>query len=100
MLTRNRLLSIRPWKIGTPISMHLEITSRRSSPASRANSVGVRWIAIGTASWLACDKHHKCGIRTGRVNRWELSEGCFPARGSDRVRHVDERVGDPEALGE
>ena len=41
-LVRKSDLSILPWKIGTPISMHLEITSRRSSPASRASSVGVR----------------------------------------------------------
>src|SRR5919198_3024046 len=46
-LAMNRVLSIRPWKIGTPISMHFSMTSRRSIPASRASSVGVRWIAIG-----------------------------------------------------
>src|SRR5829696_4546489 len=45
-LARNRVLSMRPWKMGTPISMHFSITSRRSRPASRASSVGVRWIAI------------------------------------------------------
>ena len=39
---RNRLLSMRPWKIGTPSSTHFVMTSLRSSPASRASSVGVR----------------------------------------------------------
>src|SRR5690349_19874427 len=43
---RNSVLSIRPWNIGTPSSMHLEITSLRCIPASRASSVGVRWIAM------------------------------------------------------
>ena len=33
---------MRPWKIGTPNSMHFEMTSLRSSPVSRASSVGVR----------------------------------------------------------
>src|ERR1700742_255213 len=42
----NSVLSILPWKIGTPSSMHFSMTSRRSIPASRASSVGVRWIAI------------------------------------------------------
>jgi hypothetical protein len=42
MLERNKVLSIFPLKIGTPISTHLTMTSRRSSPASRASSVGVR----------------------------------------------------------
>ena len=46
MFARNSVLSIRPWKIGTPNSMHFSMTSRRSIPASRASSVGVRWIAI------------------------------------------------------
>ncbi len=41
-LERNRVLSIFPLKIGTPSSTHLTITSRRSRPASRASSVGVR----------------------------------------------------------
>ena len=41
-LARKSVLSMRPWKIGTPSSMHFEITSRRSSPDSRASSVGVR----------------------------------------------------------
>ena len=41
-LATKRVLSILPWKIGTPISMHFSITSRRSRPASRASSVGVR----------------------------------------------------------
>src|SRR5437764_13212416 len=42
---------MRPLKIGTPNSMHLAITSRRSRPASRASSVGVRWMAIGGLSF-------------------------------------------------
>src|ERR1700691_3704711 len=46
-LVRNRVLSIFPLKIGTPISTHLTMTSRRSRPDSRASSLGVRWIAIG-----------------------------------------------------
>ena len=45
-LARKRVLSILPWKMGTPISMHFSMTSRRSIPDSRASSVGVRWIAI------------------------------------------------------
>src|SRR4051812_26049238 len=45
-----RVLSIRPWKIGTPSSMHLRMTSRRCIPASRPSSVGVRWIAIDCSS--------------------------------------------------
>src|SRR5687767_7607559 len=40
------VLSIRPWKIGTPISIHREMTSLRCIPASRPSSVGVRWIAM------------------------------------------------------
>src|SRR5262249_45905081 len=43
---RNRVLSMRPSKIGTPSSMHLVMTDRRSRPDSRASSVGVRWTAI------------------------------------------------------
>src|SRR4029450_458191 len=42
----NRPLAIRPWKIGTPISIHREMTSLRCMPASRPSSVGVRWIAM------------------------------------------------------
>src|SRR5581483_7354173 len=45
-LDRKRVLSIRPLKIGTPSSRHLAITSLRSSPDSRASSVGVRWLGI------------------------------------------------------
>jgi hypothetical protein len=41
-LATKRVLSILPWKIGTPNSMHFEITSLRSRPVSRASSVGVR----------------------------------------------------------
>ena len=41
-LERKRVLSIRPLKIGTPSSKHLSMTARRSNPASRASSVGVR----------------------------------------------------------
>ena len=37
-----RVLSMRPLKIGTPISMHLGITSRRFMLTSSASSVGVR----------------------------------------------------------
>ena len=33
---------MRPLKIGTPISMHLEMTSRRFMFISSASSVGVR----------------------------------------------------------
>jgi hypothetical protein len=42
MLAKKRLLSMRPLKIGTPVSKHFESTSRRPSPDSRASSVGVR----------------------------------------------------------
>src|SRR4051812_11275873 len=44
------VLSIRPSKIGTPICMHLLMTSRRCIPASRASSVGVKWIGIQRSS--------------------------------------------------
>src|SRR3954453_9000799 len=50
----NSVLSIRPSKIGTPICMHLLMTSRRCMPASRASSVGVRWIAIRSPPAFAC----------------------------------------------
>src|SRR5687768_3315050 len=40
-----RVLSMRPLKIGTFISMHFAITSRRFMLTSSASSVGVRWTA-------------------------------------------------------
>src|SRR5215218_10144078 len=42
---RNKVLSILPLKIGTPISIHFEITSRRFILTSSASSVGVKCIA-------------------------------------------------------
>src|SRR3954464_8788116 len=54
----NKVLSIRPSKIGTPICMHFVITSRRCIPASRANSVGVKWIAIRSPPAVVCSVRH------------------------------------------
>ena len=42
MVERKSVLSMRPLKIGTFSSMHLEITSRRFMFISSASSVGVR----------------------------------------------------------
>src|SRR6188472_273312 len=96
-LAMKRVLSILPWKIGTPSSMHFEITSLRSRPVSRASSVGVRWFAIGAGSSLmwVCDcassQYSACGGRpqAGRV-----------ANSLNGVRHVDVDVADPEAAGD
>src|SRR4051794_34615975 len=54
----NSVLSIRPSKIGTPICMHFVMTSRRCMPASRASSVGVRWIAMRSPPAVACCVRH------------------------------------------
>src|SRR3954454_6970994 len=99
MFARKRVLSILPWKIGTPSSMHFSITSRRSMPASRASSVGVRWIAISTSPpgevcHVGC---HGSGF-TGCPQR--LSAQSLLNKRSDRVGQVDEHVFDPEAPGE
>src|SRR5215217_6837588 len=101
-LARNKVLSMRPWKMGTPISMHFSITSRRSKPASRASSVGVRWIAIGLATSRAvCHVHRKVAKLPDALNRiysiWGKHRG---GPRSDRVRDVDPEVLDTEALGE
>src|SRR3954454_5721710 len=95
----NRVLSMRPWKIGTPISMHFSMTSRRSMPASRASSVGVRWIAIRPmppvrfATWPATVARETDVINNNssiRAKHWPL----------DGVRDVDPDVLDPEPLGQ
>src|SRR3954447_675323 len=98
-LARNSVLSILPWKIGTPSSMHFSMTSRRSMPASRASSVGVRWIAIRTSPpGEVCARGRQGSGFTGCPQ-------CQPAQSdlnvrSDRVGDLHERVLDPEALGQ
>ncbi len=69
-LDRNRVLSIRPLKIGTPSSTHLTMTSRRSRPASRASSVGVRWLAMRDSLLCGCSLHgRKYASSPGRAQR-------------------------------
>src|SRR5687767_13222467 len=99
MLARNRVLSMRPWKMGTPSSMHFSMTSRRSMPASRASSVGVRWIAISTSPpGEVCHVGRHGSAFTGcpqcQLAQYELNNRL------DRVFELHERVLDPEPLGE
>src|SRR5688572_10185272 len=75
------VLSIRPWKIGTPSSMHFMITSRRCMPASRASSVGVRWIAIYVSSFAEC-RDRSFTLEAGRRNLSAAICGL-----SDRIWH-------------
>src|SRR5215210_7010833 len=97
-LIRNRVLSMRPWKIGTPISMHFSITSRRSRPASRASSVGVRWIAISTVLLVRFALTRKVPRASDGLNG-DRSTGDKPSR-SDGIGDVREDVLDPERLGQ
>src|SRR3954470_11516841 len=99
MFARKSVLSIRPWKIGTPSSMHFSMTSRRSMPASRASSVGVRWIAISTSPpGEVCHVECHGSALTGCLQR-PPGQPDLNIR-SDRVGQIDEDVLDAEALGE
>src|SRR5262245_28176532 len=91
----NSVLSIRPWKIGTPISIHREMTSLRCMPASRPSSVGVRWIAM----YLSPPR--RFAERVMRVSVVSVGATEFPQTAKlDRVRCVDEALLDAESLGE
>src|SRR3954454_22695038 len=99
MFARKSVLSIRPWKIGTPSSMHFSMTSRRSMPASRASSVGVRWIAISTSPpGEVCHVECHGSAFTGCLQR-PPGQRDLNIR-SDRVGEIDEDVLQAEALGE
>src|SRR3954471_5478482 len=99
MFARKSVLSIRPWKIGTPSSMHFSMTSRRSMPASRASSVGVRWIAISTSP-----PGEVCHVGATVAPSPDVHNGrpaqCLVNISSDRVRQIHEDVLDAEALGQ
>src|SRR4030088_2974352 len=103
----NRLLSMRPLKMGTPFSRHFKSTSLRAKPASRASSVGVRWLAIGESSYRcgspACtytpvgghnqqEIHRKVGIGVRVNGPPRASEHDVYRRSGelDRIGYVDE----------
>src|SRR3954469_1427398 len=93
-LAKNSVLSILPWKIGTPSSMHFSMTSRRSMPASRASSVGVRWIAISTSPpGEVCHVSCHGSAFTGCPQR-QPPQSLLNTR-SDRVGEIHEHVLDP-----
>src|SRR3954453_20788156 len=79
--------------------MHFSMTSRRSMPASRASSVGVRWIAISAMPpGEVCHVERHGSAFTGCPQ-------CQPAQCRlnirlDRIRQIDMDVVDPEALRE
>src|SRR3954464_4032875 len=92
---RKSVLSIRPWKIGTPISIHREMTSRRCMPASRPSSVGVRWIAM----YLCPPRRlQSVSLRVSVVPVGASKSSQIAA--SDRVRNRHEVVLDPELRGQ
>src|SRR5215211_2426313 len=94
-LERNSVLSIRPWKIGTPISIHREMTSLRCMPASRPSSVGVRWIAM----YLSPPR----GLHSVYLRLTIVPVGATKSPQTadlDRVRSLDEAVLHAEALRE
>src|SRR4051794_10514957 len=87
------VLSIRPWKIGTPISIHREMTSLRCIPASRPSSVGVRWIA------MYLHPPRRFTERVLRVSRVPVGATKSPQNAaSNRVRRGDEAVFDAEPV--
>src|SRR3954452_22156249 len=89
------VLSIRPWKIGTPISIHREMTSLRCMPASRPSSVGVRWIAM-----YLCPPRRLRSVYL-RVSVVSVGASNTPQfAGSDRVRNLHELVLEAELAGE
>src|SRR5687768_14832335 len=70
--------------------MHFMITSRRCIPASRASSVGVKWIAMYLSSLAGC-------LRS--VLRLDPDGATLsPLFASNGVRNLDEPVLDAEAL--
>src|SRR5687767_5813896 len=70
--------------------MHFMITSRRCIPASRASSVGVKWIAMYLSSLAGC-------LRS--VLRLDPDGATLsPLFASNGVRNLDEPVPDAEAL--
>src|SRR5215216_2423959 len=91
---------MRPLKIGTPISRHLEITSWRFMCCSSASSVGVRWTATNPSCVVCALLEFYRARATCQTNLPVFA--AFRARGRrlDRVRHVDERVLEPEVLGD
>src|SRR4029079_15949549 len=92
-LERNSVLSIRRWKIGTPISIHREMTSLRCMPASRPSSVGVRWIAMYLLP--PC----RFAERVMRVSVVSVGASTWPQFADlDRVRNLHEVVLDSEFL--
>src|SRR5215218_9623991 len=93
-LVRNNVLSIRPWKIGTPISIHREMTSLRCMPASRPSSVGVRWIA------MYLHPPRRFAERVLRVSVVPVGASSYPQfAGLDRVWNLHEVVLDAELGG-
>src|SRR3954454_8298699 len=98
-LAKKSVLSILPWKIGTPSSMHFSMTSRRSMFASRASSVGVRWFAISTSPpGEVCHVKGHGSAFTGRPQRGSCQSELNIR--SDRVGKVGEHVLDSETLGQ
>src|SRR5215212_3781530 len=89
------VLSIRPWKIGTPISIHREMTSLRCMPASRPSSVGVRWIAMYYFLLVALQS---VSLRVSVVPVGASNSPQIAAL--DRVRNRHEVVLDAEPLGQ
>src|ERR1044071_7555954 len=87
--------------------MHFSMTSRRSIPASRASSVGVRWIAIvqvppvrfatwpGTVARLSDVINNKSSIRP-KHSAGSRGKTDLPGSASDRIRDVDPHVLDAE----
>src|SRR4029079_19063043 len=94
-LHRKSVLSIRPWKIGTPISIRCERASRRCMPASRPSSVGGRWIAM----YLCPPRRlRSVSLRVSVVSVGASNSPQFA--GLDRVRNLHEVVLDAESLVE
>src|SRR5256714_14749691 len=89
--------------------MHFTITSRRCIPASRANSVGVRWIAMEFVSLRRRSSWLILTAQAGRRNMQRAKCAVWPSYRrmcsafcprSDRIRHIYELVAYPEALGQ
>ena len=72
---------MRPWKIGTPISTHLPITSCCSIRSWSASSRGVRWLAIKTSE--VEERRVVLYPPGGRVN--SALAGCCGVAGDRRI---------------